>query len=120
MKYGERLKKLRNKKGFSQKELTDRLNLNRSTYARYELCQTQPDFDTLDKLANFYDVTVDYLLGRSNDPRLTEKEDKEIDKQTRELLDMLDELPPDRKDHYMEEIKAYVRIRTHADNRGKD
>ncbi|GAB0167498.1 helix-turn-helix transcriptional regulator [Lysinibacillus sp. CTST325] len=67
MKYGEILKKLRTEKGLSQKELTDRLTLNRSTYARYETSSTQPDFDTLSKLADFYNVSVDYILGRTND-----------------------------------------------------
>lgn len=67
MKYGEILKKLRTEKGLSQKELTDRLTINRSTYARYETSSTQPDFETLSKLADFYDVTVDYLLGRTHE-----------------------------------------------------
>lgn len=68
MKYGDRLKELRNNKGLSQKELTDRLKLNRSTYARYETSTTQPDFETLKKLADFYDVSVDYILGRTDNP----------------------------------------------------
>lgn len=66
MKYGDILKKLRTEKGLSQKELTDRLTINRSTYARYETSSTQPDFETLSKLADFYDVSVDYLLGRTD------------------------------------------------------
>lgn len=74
MKYGERLKELRKKKGLSQKELTDRLNLNRSTYARYETSSTQPDYETLEKLADFFEVTTDYILGRSDQPHLTEEE----------------------------------------------
>jgi|GEM_PF-345678 len=67
MKYGEILKKLRTERGLSQKELTDRLTINRSTYARYETSSTQPDFETLSKLADFYNVTVDYLLGRTHE-----------------------------------------------------
>lgn len=66
MDYGRRLKGLREEKGLSQKELTDRLLLNRSTYARYETSSTQPDYSTLFKLADFYGVSVDYILGRTN------------------------------------------------------
>lgn len=66
MKYGDVLRKLRTERGLSQKELTDRLIINRSTYARYETSSTQPDFETLSKLADFYNVSVDYLLGRTN------------------------------------------------------
>lgn len=64
MEYGDRLRKLREELGLSQKELTDRLNINRSTYARYETSSTQPDFDTLNKLADFFGVSTDYILGR--------------------------------------------------------
>ena len=60
--YGQRLKKLRESLGLSQKELTERLNLNRSTYARYETSSTQPDFDTLIKLADYFGVSTDFIL----------------------------------------------------------
>jgi transcriptional regulator with XRE-family HTH domain len=66
MNYGERLKKLRESKKLSQQQLADRLKINRSTYARYELGQTQPDFETLEKLADFFEVSTDYLLGRTD------------------------------------------------------
>jgi transcriptional regulator with XRE-family HTH domain len=64
MSVGERLKHLRNNKNLSQQELSDRIGVNRSTYARYETNDTQADYDTLQRLANFYDVSVDYILGR--------------------------------------------------------
>lgn len=67
MKYGERLKRLREDKKISQQQLADKLNINRSTYARYELSQTQPDFDVLKSIADFYEVTIDYLLGRTSE-----------------------------------------------------
>lgn len=67
MNYGERLKKLRESKKLSQQQLAEKLNINRSTYARYELGQTQPDFETLEKLADFFEVSTDYLLGRTDE-----------------------------------------------------
>ncbi|MGG1613486.1 helix-turn-helix domain-containing protein [Paenibacillus phoenicis] len=70
--YNERLRKLRASKKLSQQELSDRLGLNRATYARYETGDTQPDIDTLKKLADFFDVSTDYLLGRSDKPRSSE------------------------------------------------
>ncbi|HSH25451.1 MAG TPA: helix-turn-helix domain-containing protein, partial [Massilibacterium sp.] len=71
---------LRNEKGISQRELADRLKINRSTYARYETSATQPDFETLKLLANFYDVTIDYILGNSDrkEPTIEEKLSKEL------------------------------------------
>lgn len=66
MKYGQILKQLREEKGLSQQELADKFSINRSTYARYETSSTQPDYSILIRLADFYDVSVDYLLGREH------------------------------------------------------
>lgn len=88
MKYGDILKKLRNNKGLSQKELTDRLNINRSTYARYETSATQPDFDTLKKIANFYNVTVDYILGNKTN-NIEDMSENDIDAEIKEITDKM-------------------------------
>lgn len=91
MEYGDVLKNLRNRKGLSQRELADRLKINRSTYARYETSSTQPDYETLKKLAQFHDVTVDYILGVSNEkqPQLTEKDERDIAKRIAALREDL-------------------------------
>jgi len=94
MKYGDILKKLRNSKGLSQREFADRLKINRSTYARYETSSTQPDYETLKKLASFHDVTVDYILGLSDKKQphpsgLTDKDEKDIAKRMAALREDL-------------------------------
>ncbi|WP_458412747.1 helix-turn-helix domain-containing protein [Schinkia sp. CFF1] len=68
MSINNRLKELRNKSNISQQELANRLNINRSTYARYETGDTQPDIETIKKIARFFDVSTDYLLGTSDHP----------------------------------------------------
>ncbi|RJS59177.1 hypothetical protein CJ483_03100 [Bacillus sp. PK3_68] len=78
MEYGERLKKLRNERGISQQEFADRLKINRSTYARYELGKTQPDFETLQKIADYYSVTIDFILGRSDNTNTQTNDEKEM------------------------------------------
>ncbi|GAA4715227.1 helix-turn-helix domain-containing protein [Brevibacillus fulvus] len=65
MNVGDRLRKLRMEKGLSQQQLADQLGLNRSTYARYETNDNQADYKTLQSLADFFQTSVDYLLGRS-------------------------------------------------------
>lgn len=84
VKYGDRLRSLREGKGLSQKELADRLKINRSTYARYETSSTQPDYDILNSIANFYEVSIDYLLGRTNAQPLS-KEERDIAKRLKEF-----------------------------------
>lgn len=63
---GSRLKELRAEKNLTQEEVATLLKIPRGTYAHYELDKRQPDNVTLLTLADFYDVTIDYLLGRTN------------------------------------------------------
>ncbi len=63
---GDRLKKLRKESGISQLELAKQLQISNVTLSRYETNKRSPDYDTLHALADFFDVTTDYLLGRSN------------------------------------------------------
>lgn len=62
---GERLAHLRKEKGLSQAELARLLGLGQSTIAMYEKNRRTPDPATLERLADFFHVSVDYLLGRT-------------------------------------------------------
>lgn len=64
--FSERLKRLRVEKGITQKELADRLHISRSTIAGYESLGKEPDGEKLCALADFFGVSVDYLLGVTN------------------------------------------------------
>lgn len=59
-----RLKDLRCKKGLYQKDIAKLFNVAVSTYSYWEQGRFEPDSETLGKLADFFGVTVDYLLGR--------------------------------------------------------
>ncbi len=61
------LKSIREKKGVSQFEIAKYLGVVRSTICQYENGKRKPDPETLIKLANFFGVSTDYLLGRSDD-----------------------------------------------------
>ena len=58
----EKIKNLREHQELSQKELCNRIGLPVSSYCRYESGETQPNPDVLKLIANFFDVSVDYLL----------------------------------------------------------
>lgn len=64
----KRLIELRKKRKLSQQELSKRIGIARSTLAGYENNSREPDIDTLQKIADFFDVTLDYLTGRTDDP----------------------------------------------------
>ena len=58
-----KLKQARENLGLTQKEVARQTNINSSTLANYELGRTQPNLETLGLLADFYGVSVDWLLG---------------------------------------------------------
>lgn len=58
------LKKLRKEKKLTQEDVSKVLNIARSTYNGYEQNISEPNIDTLCKLADYYDVSLDYLVGR--------------------------------------------------------
>ena len=60
-----RLKELRKKKNISQLKLAIDLNLNQNTISRYENMEREADYETLIKIADYFNVSLDYLLGRS-------------------------------------------------------
>ena len=61
-----RLKELRRERGLSQLQLALKLDMNQNTISRYESLEREADYATLIKFADFFDVSLDYLLGRSN------------------------------------------------------
>ena len=63
-----RLKELRKKKGISQLRLATELNTTQNTISRYETGEREPGIDELIKIADYFNVSVDYLLERTNNP----------------------------------------------------
>lgn len=66
MTFGDRLKELREKHGLTQEQLAKILNITRSTVAGYETKRKQPDYEKLKILADFFNVSIDYLLGHTD------------------------------------------------------
>ena len=61
-----RLKELRKEKGISQQRLAMELNVNQNTISRDENGEREADYKTLIMLADYYNVSIDYLLGRTD------------------------------------------------------
>lgn len=61
-----RLKELRKKKNISQLKLAMDLGMNQNSISRYENLERQADYSTLIKFANYFNVSIDYLLGRTD------------------------------------------------------
>lgn len=65
-----RLKELRKEKGLSQLKLAIELNTTQNTISRYETGDREPGIAELIKIADFFDVSLDYLLERTNSPNV--------------------------------------------------
>ncbi|AZO93464.1 helix-turn-helix transcriptional regulator [Halocella sp. SP3-1] len=61
--FGEKLKEIREKSGMTQKQLADKIGVNRATIAGYETKGKEPSYDTLIKIAQTLNCSLDYLLG---------------------------------------------------------
>lgn len=63
-----RLKEIRKSKGISQLKLAMDLNTSQNTISRYETGEREPGINELIKIADYFDISVDYLLERTNNP----------------------------------------------------
>lgn len=63
-----KLKLLRAKKGITQKQLAEVLNIQPNSVQRLEYGTARPSLDTVIAIADYFDVSLDYLVGRSDDP----------------------------------------------------
>ena len=64
IKFNEQLRLLRQERGFSQQELADRIGLSKSSINMYERGEREPGIDTLKRIATFFNVDIDFLLGK--------------------------------------------------------
>lgn len=74
------LKELREKHGHSQKQLADILHVSKNSVSHYELGQCMPSIDVIISIADVFDVSMDYLLGRSSVNLSNRLLEKPIDK----------------------------------------
>ena len=64
-----RLRELRKKKHLSQLKMAMDLHMNQNSISRYENMERQADYATLIKIADYFDVFIDYLLERTDNPK---------------------------------------------------
>ena len=65
-----RLKELRKKRGISQLKLAMDLSMNQNSISRYETGEREADYNTLIKFADYFNVSIDYLLERTDNPNM--------------------------------------------------
>ena len=118
----QRLRALREIQGRDQAEVADSLKLNRVTYNRYETGAREPDLITVARLAEYYGVSVDYLLGLTDSPNpykspkiISDLREgrvayKDLSEETKKSLNRMDELPIELQDKINEMISTLLDI----------
>lgn len=94
------LKSLRTSQSLTQDALAKKLKISRSTIGMYENGAREPDFETLELIADFFNVDIDYLLGRTlkttyiplteTQSTLSKRDEKDIAKRLEQTLDQLE------------------------------
>ena len=100
-----RIKELRNEKKQTLKQMAEAFGTSNQVISRYELGQAEPDFETLIKIADYFNVSVDYLLGRT-DKRFTS--DKTFTSEQLRLLNAFDALIPPMQEYILEMVEKLV------------
>ena len=101
-KFPERLKQLRLEKGDSLRDLAKRFGMNAASFSNYELGKNEPKLSMVEKLAEYYGVSVDYLLGRVDNLRKpVEIEDEEL----YNIALLADKLPPEERRKIIKLVK---------------
>lgn len=90
----QQLKKLRNRDNISQAKLAITLGITQQAIAKWETNKATPDPDMLNKIADYFHVSADYLLGRekndNNLPELNAKDERDIAKELEKMMNNLD------------------------------
>lgn len=85
MNFADRFKELRKLHKLSQVEIAERYDIDRTTVGKWESNISTPSIETLKDLANYFDVTLDYLLGNSSNPKLNKKDERDIQRELEEM-----------------------------------
>ena len=68
--FGEHLKEMRISFNYTQKQVASNIGITERNYQRYDANDQRPSFDILISLADFYNVSLDYLVGRTKNPEI--------------------------------------------------
>lgn len=96
--FADRLKGLRKKVGLTQEDAAKKLDIARTTYSGYERGTSEPDFNTLNKIADFFEVDLNWLITgelrklNKEDEELVERYSKLSEEDQKYILDLMDRL----------------------------
>ncbi len=109
------LREARDDAGLTQKKISEAIGISQQSYSDYENGRTFPDEMTLIRLANTLNVSVDYLLGRTDDLGAAVPTEPKLSHDEKEVLELYSSLSPSRK----EDLLIYLRALSGSAQEGK-
>ena len=110
MNINQSLIELRKKKGLSRQNFADELGMSVHTYIKYEKENVKPTYETLCKIADFYGVTTDYLLGRETAPEQETLTSLNLTEKEKAFIRTYAEFSPEKREHFMEILSGLSKI----------
>ncbi|WP_082084119.1 helix-turn-helix domain-containing protein [Paenibacillus beijingensis] len=104
MTMGDRLRELRLRKNMSQEDVSKQIGITRSAYSHYEINNRQPVYETLIKLAAFFGVSLDYIIGGEGI-----KNDTHVTPETIEIIRRLNNLDHDKRKQSIDKMMDVLR-----------
>ena len=106
MALGERIQELRKKEGLTQTELAKKVGVSHTQMARYEIKGVQPPADVLQRLANLFGVSIDFLVvGNADEKAIESLKDAELVADFKKVA----QLPEEERQTILKVVKAYLR-----------
>lgn len=102
--FGTKIRSLRENLDLSQQEVSNQIGCSSKVLSNYELDKREPDFETLIKLCDFFNVTADYLLDRTDNPKYFKE--MVLNTQSESLLYYFDKLP----EQYKNDVVRYAKL----------
>lgn len=92
----------------TQKDVALFLGVDRSTYNKYETGDSEPNFDTICRLADFFDVSVEYLMGRPGSKKAPAHQEADAVTAWDEIKNLLESVPPDKAEDAVRVVRALL------------
>lgn len=105
---GEKIKELRKNGKITQVQLGNAIGVSKMAISYFEKGKKSPGRESLEKIADYFGVTTDYLLGRSVDPELNEEEDKIVSEEGKNIMALIESLPKEERKKAWEQLEMYV------------
>ncbi|PGC22780.1 transcriptional regulator [Bacillus wiedmannii] len=105
---GEKIKELRKNGKITQEQLGNAIGVSKMAISYFEKGKKSPGRESLEKIADYFNVTTDYLLGRSEDPELNAEEYNIVSQEGKNIMALIESLPEEERKKAWEQLEMYV------------